>query len=95
MHSLVLLLSRQLKQVVIDNTGLQGWYDFNLDWTPDDARPAVSPGPDAPAPQPPPDTAAPGIFKAIEQQLGLKREAKKTPVEILVVDRAKKVPIGN
>jgi uncharacterized protein (TIGR03435 family) len=84
MHSLELLLSRQLKQVVIDKTGLTGFYDFNLEWDPGDA-----------APEPSANTALPGIFKAIQQQLGLTLEARKTPLDVLVVDRAEKIPLGN
>ena len=86
MPRLALLLSRQLKQVVVDRTSMAGAYDVNLEWSPDEAAPA---GSDATEP------AAPGIFKAIQRQLGLALEVGKEPVDILVVDRAEKVPIGN
>ncbi len=96
MSRFALLLSRQLKQVVVDNTGLTGSYDVNLEWMPDEPVPAPSRGPDAaPVPETAADTAAPGIFKAIERQLGLTLEASKAPVEVLVVDSAEKVPVGN
>ncbi|HTX33650.1 MAG TPA: TIGR03435 family protein [Bryobacteraceae bacterium] len=95
MSRFALLLSRQLKQVVVDNTGLAGSYDVNLEWTPDDPVPAPSRSPDAaPLPETAADTA-PGIFKAIERQLGLTLEASKAPVDVLVVDSAEKVPVGN
>ena len=73
-------LANQLSSVerrsVIDKTGLTGSYDIDLKWTPDDA-PA---GADA-------DTG-PSIFTALQEQLGLKLEAAKGPVETLVVDHA-------
>jgi uncharacterized protein (TIGR03435 family) len=83
MDRLVLLLSRQLKQPVFDRTGLSGFFDVELDWTPDNAEP----DPDA--------TPKPDIFSAIQQQLGLKLESAKTPLEVLVVDRAEKTPLPN
>jgi uncharacterized protein (TIGR03435 family) len=84
MENLVVLLSRQLKQPVLDRTGLTGSYDLDLQWTPDDATPAE----DAVTPKP-------DIFHAIQQQLGLKLESAKDPLEVLVIDRAEKVPAAN
>jgi uncharacterized protein (TIGR03435 family) len=85
MHRFAVLLSRQLKEVVIDNTALGGFFDVNLEWTPDEpARPEAAA-----------DIGAPSIFKAVQQQLGLTLEASKAPIEILVVDSAQKVPSGN
>jgi len=96
MHTFAVLLSRQLKQVVLDHTGLAGFYDVNLEWTPDDPGPPASRGPDAPPrPETAADPTAPSIFTAVQQQLGLTLEAAKTPLEILVVDHAEKTPIGN
>lgn len=67
-------LSRQLEHDVTDETGLPGKYDFQLDWTPD-----AGACPGATADQP-------SIFTAVQQQLGLRLESAKGPVEILVVD---------
>src|SRR5579872_1572706 len=86
-------LSRQLGRTVLDKTGLKGVYDFTLDWTPDESQGRMFMGPkDAnlgaggpPAP-PPPDASGPSIFTAIQEQLGLKLESTKGPVEILVID---------
>lgn len=86
MTRFALLLSRQLKEVVVDNTKLGGFFDVDLEWTPDEPAPAGA--------DPAPDNA-PGIFKAMQQQLGLTLEASKGPVEILVVDGAQKIPSGN
>jgi uncharacterized protein (TIGR03435 family) len=96
MPRFALLLSRQLKQVVVDRTSLTGTFDVNLEWTPDEPAAAPSRGPDAPAhPDTSDDTGAPGIFKALQQQLGLTLEPSKAPIDILVVDSAQKVPSGN
>jgi uncharacterized protein (TIGR03435 family) len=61
---------------VIDKTGLAGRYDFELQWTPDDT-PADSPL-----------AGGPSIFTAVEEQLGLKLESARAPVDVLVVDSA-------
>lgn len=71
---LATMLSRQLEHDVIDETELPGKYDFQLDWTPDTG---ACPG--ATADQP-------SIFTAIQQQLGLRLESAKGPVEIIVID---------
>ncbi len=77
-------LSRELGRVVIDKTGIQGRYDFALTWTPDTGASAVNNGADASAQ---PDTG-PSIFTAIQEQLGLKLESSKGPVQVLVIDHA-------
>lgn len=78
-------LSRELGRVVIDKTGIQGRYDFALKWTPDTGAPPMNNGADASAPQP---DAGPSIFTAIQEQLGLKLESSKGPVQVLVIDHA-------
>jgi bla regulator protein BlaR1 len=80
-------LSGQLGRPVIDKTGLAGKYDFELKWTPDPGQSAD--GPFGPLP-PPPDPNGPSIFTAVQEQLGLRLESQKGPVEILVIDRAEK-----
>jgi bla regulator protein BlaR1 len=62
---------------VIDQTGLSGFFDFTLEWTPD-------------SPQPDPTASGPSIYIAIEQQLGLKLQPERAPVEFLVIDHAEK-----
>jgi uncharacterized protein (TIGR03435 family) len=74
MASLALNLSAPLDRTVIDKTGLKGGYDFHLKWTADNA------------PQPLPDDAPPLLFTAIQEQLGLRLQAAKGPVDTLVVD---------
>jgi bla regulator protein BlaR1 len=81
-------LSQMLGRTVIDKTGLTGRYDFTLKWAPDPGVPGARPdGPDAP---PPPDPDGPSIFTAIREDLGLKLQSAKGPVEILVIDHAEK-----
>jgi uncharacterized protein (TIGR03435 family) len=80
-------LSNALGRTVIDETGLKGTFDFTLKWTPDESQgPMMRPPGEAAAP--PPDASGPDIFTAIQEQLGLKLESKKGPVDILVIDHA-------
>ncbi|MGA2849326.1 MAG: TIGR03435 family protein [Terracidiphilus sp.] len=66
-----------LDKPVVDQTGLEGRYDFVLRWSPDDAS-TDSPNP------------APGIFTAVQEQLGLKLEPVKGPADVYVIDRVDK-----
>jgi uncharacterized protein (TIGR03435 family) len=80
---LVTRLAAQLGEPVKDDTGLEGKYDIALFWS---ERP---PGAEMDA------DAGPDLVAALQEQLGLKLERKKGPVEILVIDHAEKVPTGN
>jgi len=82
-------LSARVDRPVIDKTGINGRYNFRLDWMPDTASRATDP-----ANPPPADTALPTIYAAVQEQLGLKLTPEKGPVEYLVVDRVQK-PTGN
>ena len=93
--SLISILTQQLGRHIEDKTGLTGKYDFTLKWTPDEAespmfRGALGGGASAPAP----DANGPSIFTALQEQLGLKLESQKGPVEVLVIDHAEK-PIAD
>jgi uncharacterized protein (TIGR03435 family) len=70
---------------VIDNTSLSGKFDFTLKWTPDPAMGAGSAGPESGVKS---DPAAPSLLTALKEQLGLKLETAKEPVEVVVVDSA-------
>jgi uncharacterized protein (TIGR03435 family) len=77
-----------LDRPVVDRTGLSGRFDFTLTWTPDDSQFA---GLGVRVPPPSTDVnAPPGLFTAIQEQLGLKLDNTKAPVEVLVVDRVEK-----
>jgi uncharacterized protein (TIGR03435 family) len=83
-----LMQAAVLDRPVVDQTGLPGRYDFTLNWTPDETQ-FASMGVSVP---PPADNAAapPDLFTAIQEQLGLKLEATKAMVDILVIDRVAK-----
>ena len=83
---LVNQLSQQLGRSVIDKTGLAGEYDFDLKWAPDSSQSQAG----LPDTEPPPDPAGPSIFTAVQEQLGLKLESTRGPVEVLVIDSAEK-----
>ncbi len=89
MDGLARVLSGQLGRTVVDKTGLQGNFDYKLDWTPDDAVAAMTKGGDPVASQSAaaPDTAGPSLFTAVQEQLGLKLEATKGPADVIVIDR--------
>lgn len=81
------MLSRQLGRVVMDKTGLKGRYDFKLNWTPDEPQGPAPAGASGGAPE---DSAGPSLFAAIQEQLGLKLESQKAPVDVLFVEHAEK-----
>jgi uncharacterized protein (TIGR03435 family) len=87
--SLVNLLPQMVGRPVIDRTGLTSLYDFTLTWMPDPAI-GTSPLGLPQVPQPPADPDAPNIFTALPEQLGLKLEAGRGPVEVVVIDRLEK-----
>ncbi len=92
MSALVELLSREFRQPILDNTGLTGKFDFKLEFAPR-APGAIAPAsPDSLAESP---DEAPNLITAVQQQLGLKLNPKKIPLDVLVIDRANQTPTGN
>jgi uncharacterized protein (TIGR03435 family) len=91
MTSLVRLLSRQLSRTILDKTRLTGRYDIALHCASDEGSiPPMPPG-DAPAAPPPAlESTGPSIFTALPEQLGLKLQATKGPVETVVIDRVER-----
>jgi uncharacterized protein (TIGR03435 family) len=99
-------LRNQLGRPVVDATGLKAKYDITLDYAPDGLN-----GPMGMMPPPPPqhdgadgggppmasapEMGGPTIFTALQEQLGLKLEQRKGPVDLLVIDRLEKVPTEN
>jgi bla regulator protein blaR1 len=77
-----------LEKPVLDQTGLSGKWDFTLTWTPDPTQFAGLRNGAAPPPVDP--NGPPDLFAAIQQQLGLKLESTKAPVDVLVIDRVEK-----
>jgi uncharacterized protein (TIGR03435 family) len=86
--NIIPMLARMLGRTIVDKTGLTANYDISVEWAPDEAQMAMLP-PDAPRP-PASDGAGPSIFTALQEQLGLKLESQKGPVEVFVIERAEK-----
>jgi uncharacterized protein (TIGR03435 family) len=72
---------------VVDKTGLSARYDFDLEWTPDETQfgGTVPAGPEPPKPD---------LFAAMQQQLGLRLEATRGPIEAMVIDHVER-PTAN
>jgi uncharacterized protein (TIGR03435 family) len=83
MPELADFVARQLGDTVIDKTGVDGVYDFELRWTSEQAANAG----DA--------DAGPSLAAAIQETLGLRLQPQKLPVKIIVVDHVERVPIEN
>jgi len=87
------LQARLLERPVVDQTGLTDRYDFTLEFKPDPAPPAAN-GEATQPPLPQNIEDRPDLFTAMRQQLGLKIESGKAPVEVLVIDKVTK-PTAN
>jgi uncharacterized protein (TIGR03435 family) len=72
----MLAMTGELENLVVDGTGLEGYYEFALEWTPSALAADATPGP--------------SLFTALQEQLGLKLESQKGPVEIFVIDHVEK-----
>jgi uncharacterized protein (TIGR03435 family) len=95
------MISRFSERPVIDMTGIQGQYEFDLVFAPETMhgmlgplRPGPPPGDGGPAPAETLGEAAASIFDAV-QRYGLKLEPRKAPVEMIVVDHIDKEPAEN
>lgn len=73
---------------VVDHTGLTARYDFNLNWTPDESQ-FGSMGVHVPPPTEDPK-APPDLYKALQEQIGLKLEATKAKADVMVIDHVEK-----
>ena len=69
---------------VINQTKIEGRFDFTLDWMPDETQFATFGTPNVP------DTGKPNIYEAFREQLGLRIEATRAPADIIVVDKIEK-----
>src|SRR6185437_6197754 len=81
LKDLASLLSSRLKQPVKDDTGIQGKFDVKLNFAPPETDVV--------------DSSLPSIFTAVQEQLGLKLEPAKVPVQMLVIDHVERVPTEN
>jgi uncharacterized protein (TIGR03435 family) len=84
MASFAGMLSGQSGRKVVDRTNLEGLYDFDLTFTPDQMPTNLPPE------VPRPDPNGPSIFTALQEQLGLKLEPSTGPLESIVIEQAQK-----
>jgi len=84
METLAVALTRLLGTPVIDQTNAKGRYSFTLEWTPEARSQAVPESAQSGGP------TGPSLDEVIAQQLGIKLERKKLPIEVIVIDRAEK-----
>jgi uncharacterized protein (TIGR03435 family) len=82
------VLSSLVGRPVIDRTGLSGNFDVDLEFTPELVQGLA--GAPAAAPPPPARSDLPSVFTAVQEQLGLKLESTRAPVDVLVIDRAER-----
>jgi uncharacterized protein (TIGR03435 family) len=73
------MLAMPTRRPVVDSTGIQGMYDFDLRFAPMEAN----------------DSSLPTLFTALQEQFGLKLQSQKVPVNMLVIDHADKIPTEN
>jgi len=88
MSQFTAMLQNSMDRPVVDQSGLSGRYDFTLTFTPDGAQAALLGG--APGPTGVNPDAAPDLFAAFQQQLGLKLEPTRAPVDVMVIDKVEK-----
>jgi uncharacterized protein (TIGR03435 family) len=84
------VLSRQPElgnRLVLDKTGLTDQYDWTLKWTPETPSAAMGISASAPPNSSAAEPAGPSLFTALQEQLGLKLEARKAPVDIIVINQ--------
>lgn len=74
MAGLASWLAREMERPVIDHTGIDGEFDVNLNWSPEQIS----------------ETSGPSLFTALQEQLGLRLESGKGPVEMIVIDSIEK-----
>lgn len=82
-------LANNLGRTVVDETGLKGPFDFTLEFLQEQEGPLGPKNPEAPK-ESSVESDLPSLFTAVQEQLGLKLESKRGPVEVLVIEKAEK-----
>ena len=88
LEALIEVLTWLLGKPVLDRTGMEGNFDYKLEWAPDEVQVQSQEAP------PQTDGQAPSLTGALQQQMGLRLVAKRAPVELIVVEWAEK-PASN
>ncbi len=99
LSKLTTMLGGVLRRPVLDKTGLTGKYDFSIEFNIDLRGLGIPPGPGGPAPATTPVDSAnepgPDLAAAVQQQLGLRLVGAKANLDVLIIDKAEKVPTDN
>jgi len=94
MSQFATVLAPFARRLVVDRTELTGNFNLQLSWTPQGMRlggpPPDGAVPPLPPPVPPPDQNGASLFVSIQEQLGLKLEPSRAPVEVVVIDRVER-----
>jgi uncharacterized protein (TIGR03435 family) len=88
------VLSIYLERPALDRTGIDGLFNFELQWTPDESEPQPG-GVPPPGGAPSADPAGPSLLAALQEQLGLKLVKQRSAIEMFVIDHLKEIPTGN
>jgi uncharacterized protein (TIGR03435 family) len=89
MSQVAFVLTPFAQRLVIDRTDLPGKYNLQLSWTPQGMR-LGGPPPQGGPPLPPVEPDGASIFVAIQEQLGLKLEPTRAPIDVVVIDRVER-----
>ena len=90
MDALANQLANHVGRNVVNKTGLSGEFDVDLEWSPDPNQSGPFGGPPPGEAPPPVDSSGPSIFTAVQDKLGLKLEASKAAVKMIVVGSIEK-----
>jgi len=89
-NQILQLLSQNVQRIVVDRTGLTGNYEIDLTWTPEQIPQGRGDAPPGAPALPPIDPNGPSLFTALQEQLGLKLESTRGPVDVLVVEKVER-----
>jgi uncharacterized protein (TIGR03435 family) len=95
LSKLTTMLGNQINGPVLDKTGLTGKYDFNIEFTPYLPPGVQGPGPASATPGDNTSEPGPNLADAVQRQLGLRLVASKAKLDVVVIDKAEKVPTAN
>lgn len=93
MQMLATILSRYLRETVVDETGLKGFYEVTLQWA-REAPTGTTAAADTRAPLAQPDASLPSVFEAVKP-LGLQLAPRKRMMDVMVIDSAQQDPVAN